>query len=322
MQPGIAAIRTYFPDTTLGNETLVERFGFEREFLDEKIGVRSRPVAAPGEGVSHMAEAAARKLFDDGLAAPGEIGLLVVCTQNPDYRLPGVANILQHRLGLPQSIAAFDINLGCSGFVTGLSVVRSMMLAEGVDKALLVTTEAYSKVMGEGDRHTLPLFGDGAAATLVTADGPGAIGRFVFGSDGSGAEHLIVRGGGGLHPLDPPTGDNALFMDGRAIFTFMMRRVPKNVKDCLKANGLEMDDIDVFAFHQASRYMLENLRGMLRLPEEKVPVFLENTGNTVSSTIPVVLESLGGPEGLAGKRVLVAGFGVGLSWAAGVVHFK
>lgn len=321
MTPGIAAITTYFPDRVLTNDELVERFGFEPEFLTEKIGVASRPVAGPDEGVSDMAAEAVRAMFDSGAVAPQDVDLLVVCTQNPDYRLPATANLVQHKAGLGQSVAALDINQGCSGYLFGLSVVRSMMLAEGFANALLVTSEAYSKVMGEGDRQTMPLFGDGAACTLLTAAGPGRIGRFVWGSDGSGAEHLIVRGGGGLHPHTPPTGDDALFMDGRAIFNFMMRRVPACVRDCLAANDMAMEDVDLFAFHQASRYMLENLARMLKVPADKVPVSIEHTGNTVSSTIPVLLAALGGPRALAGKRALAAGFGVGLSWGATVLTF-
>lgn len=321
MNPGIAAIGTYFPQTVLTNDELVARFSFEPDFLTEKIGVLSRPVAGPDEGVSDMAAAAARQLFDSGAVDPGDVDLLVVCTQNPDYRLPATANIVQDKLGLPRTVAAFDINQGCSGFIVGLSVVRGMMRAEGLTNALLVTAEAYSKVMEPGDRQTMPLFGDGAAATLVTAGGPGRPGRFVWGSDGSGAKHLMVRGGGGLHPLTPPTGENALFMDGRAIFNFMMRRVPACVRDCLAVNRLDMDDIDLFAFHQASRYMLENLARMLKIPADKVPIHIEHTGNTVSSTIPVLLAALGGPEALRGKRVLASGFGVGLSWGATVITF-
>lgn len=322
MNPGIAAIAPYLPEAVLTNEELVTRFGFELDFLSEKLGVLHRHVAAANEGVSDMATAAAKSLFATGIAKPADIDLVVICTQNPDYRLPATANIVQEKLGLRQNVAAFDINQGCSGFVIGLSVVRSMMLAEGMKNALLITAEAYSKIIDPGDRQTLPLFGDGAAATLIRDGGPGRFGRFVWGSDGSGAKHLIVQGGGGLHPLQVPVGDHALFMDGRAIFNFMMRRVPVCVKDCLAANGLTMDDIDFFAFHQASRYMLENLARALDVSADRVPIAIEDTGNTVSSTIPILLDSLGELDSLKGKRVLIAGFGVGLSWAATVLTFQ
>ncbi len=321
MNPGIASIATYFPEVVLTNDDLVMRFGFEKDFLSEKIGVERRHIAAADEGVSDMATAAANALFATGIAKPADIDLVVVCTQNPDYRLPTTANIVQEKLGLRQNVAAFDINQGCSGFVVGLSVVRSMMLAEGMRTALLLTSEAYSKVIDPSDRQTLPLFGDGAAATLITAGGLGQPGRFIWGSDGSGAKHLIVRGGGGLYPKEVATGDYALFMDGRAIFNFMMRRVPSCVRECLAANDLTMDDIDFFAFHQASRYMLENLARALEISMDRVPISIRDTGNTVSSTIPILLDSLGGTDSLDGKRVLVAGFGVGLSWAATVLTF-
>ena len=321
MNPGIKAIVTYLPEAVITNDELIGRFGFESDFLSEKIGVERRHVAAANEGVSDMASAAANSLFESGIARREDIDLLVVCTQNPDYRLPTTANIVQEKLGLRQNVAAFDINQGCSGFVIGLSIVQSMMLAQGMQNALLITTEAYSKVIDSNDRQTLPLFGDAAAATLITASGLGQPGRFVFGSDGSGSKHLIVRGGGGLYPKQAPIGDNALFMDGREIFNFMMRRIPSCVRDCLIANEMTMDDIDFFAFHQASRYMLENLARSLNISMDRVPISIRDTGNTVSSTIPVLLNSLGGVNSLNGKRILIAGFGVGLSWAATVLTF-
>ncbi|MEW5772882.1 MAG: ketoacyl-ACP synthase III [Thermodesulfobacteriota bacterium] len=319
--PGIAHIACHFPAGRQDNAELAERFGFELEFLRDKVGVRTRAVAAPEETVSDLAAAAARKLFEKGVADPGEVQLLVVCTQTPDYRLPATANIVQHALGLPQTTAAFDIGQGCSGWVVGLSAVRSMMAAEGLDCALLITAETYSKFIDPADRATSPLFGDAAAATLLRSGAGGRIGRFVFGSDGSGAASLIIRGGGGRRPLDPPVGENGLRMDGKAIFNFMMRRVPDCVRRCLAANGLAQEDVDLFVFHQASRFMLANLAKHMGLPENKVPVVLEDTGNTVSSTIPATLERLAAEGRLAGRTVLAAGFGVGLSWAATTITF-
>jgi len=319
--PGIALIASYLPETVLTNDELVARFGFDRAFLDDKIGVRERHIAGADEAVSDMAVAAAERLFAAAPVDREAVELVVLCTQNPDYRLPTTANIVQARLGLAQTVAAFDVNQGCSGYIVGLSVVRAMMIANGFRAALLLTADGYSKVMDAGDRATTPLFGDGAAATLLTADGPGKIGRFTFGSDGSGADDLIVRGGGSRNPAMPVSGPGALYMNGRAIMKFMIRRVPADVDRCLALNGLERGDVDHFVFHQASGHMVRSLIKEMDLPPEKVPIEIADCANTVSSTIPIVLERLGGAAALAGRTVLLCGFGVGLSWGSTVVRF-
>ncbi len=320
--PGLARIAVYLPEATLGNAELVERFGFDREFLDNKIGVLSRHIAAADEAVSDMAVAAAEKLFTGAEEAREQIELLVLCTQNPDYRLPTTANIVQHRLGLAQTVAAFDINQGCSGYVVGLSVTRAMMMAHSFRNALLLTADAYSKVMDPADRMTVPLFGDGAAATLLSVEGRGKLGQFTFGSDGSGADDLIVRGGGSRNPEQPVSGPGALYMNGRAILKFMIKRVPADVDRCLVANDLTRDDVDVYVFHQASEHMVRSLIKEMRLRPEKVPLCIADAANTVSSTLPIVLDDIGGIEGLAGKTVLLCGFGVGLSWGSTVMRVE
>ena len=320
--PGIARIASYLPEAVVTNETLVDRFGFDRAFLDTKIGVLERHIAGPDEAVSDMAVAAAERLFAAAPDAREAIELVVLCTQNPDYKLPTTANIVQNRLGLAQTVAAFDINQGCSGFLYGLAICRSMMMAHGFSTALLLTADGYSKVMDESDRATAPLFGDGAAATLLTADGPGKLGRFTFGSDGGGAEELIVRGGGSRNPDMPVSGPGALYMNGRAIMKFMIKTVPADVDRCLDLNGMSRADVDYFVFHQASGHMVRSLIKEMALAPEKVPIEIADCANTVSSTIPIVLERLGGAEALAGKTALLCGFGVGLSWSTTIVRFQ
>lgn len=320
-EPGLAEISTYLPERVIENAEIVARFGFEQAFLDDKLGIARRHVCGPDETVSDMAVAAAKRLMEKTGVDPAAIGLLVLVTQNPDYKLPTTADIVQHRLGLPQTVQAFDVNQGCSGYVYGLSIAKALMSAHGHKAALLVTAEAYSKVMDPGDRTTVPLFGDGATASLLVPGGRGRIGAFTFGSDGSGAEELIVKAGGSRNPTLACAGAGALTMNGRSIFNFMMRRVPADVKACLAANAKRIDDIDLFLFHQASRYMVEALAKGLGLPPEKVPIDITETGNTVSSTIPLLIDRLGGVTALAGKRVLLSGFGVGLSWASTLITF-
>jgi len=321
-EPGVSAIASYLPDCVVGNDEIAARFGFEREFLDGKIGIRQRHIARPDESVADMAVAAAERLFSQGHAERSEIGLLVLCTQNPDYRLPATADIVQDRLKLPTSVAAFDFNQGCSGYVYGLSIAKAMMAAHGIGCGLLITSEAYSKVMDAADRSTVPVFGDGASATLLRAAGPGRLGRFSFGSDGSGANELIVRAGGSRNPTTACHGPGALYMNGRSIFNFMMKRVPADVDACLAANGMSRAEIDLFVFHQASRYMLESLGREMRLEKERVPVMMAEFANTVSSTIPMTLEALGGMLALNGKKLLLSGFGVGLSWASTILRIE
>jgi len=320
--PGIVAIASYLPARVELNSDLEERFEFKPDFLEHKLGIERRYLCGPEEAVSDLAVAAAERLFEETGTAREAIGLVVVCTQNPDYKLPTTANLVQDRLGLPLSVAAFDFNQGCSGYIYGLALATSMMSAHGIDSALLITAEAYSKVIDPDDRGTVPLFGDGAAATLLRTGGPGRLGRFVFGTDGGGAEHLRVLAGGSRHPDRACVGADALQMNGREIFNFMLRRVPESVDRCLKLNGLQRDDIDLFVFHQASRYMVETLRTYMKLDPERVPLTMADGGNTVSSTLPMALETLGGLPALAGKRVLLSGFGVGLSWASTLLQIE
>jgi 3-oxoacyl-[acyl-carrier-protein] synthase-3 len=184
----------------------------------------------------------------------------------------------------------------------------------------MIVADAYSKVMDPADRHTVPLFGDGAAATVLGPHAKASIGRFTFGSDGGGADQLIVRAGGSRNPTMACAGEGALFMNGRSIFNFMMRRVPADVDACLAANGLTRADIDHYVFHQASRFMIETLAREMKLDAARVPIVMENFGNTVSSTIPMAIERLGGLRAMARKKLLLSGFGVGLSWASTVLR--
>ena len=321
IKPAIQAIDMYLPDNVLGNDELHERFDFAKDFLDKKLGFLERRIAAPDQGVADMATKAGQQLIESVDLDPKDIGALIVVTQNPDYKLPTTANLVQHNLGLSTTCLALDINQGCSGFVIGLATLKSLMVQHQMQSGLLLTADAYSKVMDQSDRNTIPLFGDGAAATLLSAQGNGTIGAFEFGSDGSGAQHLIVPGGGGLNPMQMPAGENALYMNGREIYNFAVRQVPSLIKRCLERNQLEIADVDLFVVHQASAFVVDALANAIGVTSEKMPFLLSDCGNTVSATLPMALHRLGGPTALAGKNILLAGFGVGLSWAATTVQF-
>jgi 3-oxoacyl-[acyl-carrier-protein] synthase-3 len=317
----ITAIEYFLPAMVANNEYLVDQLGFNQEFIERKLGIKERRRASPEESCHSLAHEAVKKLLETHRIAPDAIDFLIMVTQNPDYKLPNVASLLQASLKLRNNLAALDINLGCSGFVYALAVAKGLEATCPFSLGLIVTCDPYSKVISTDDRITAPLFGDAAAAVLLESCPGEGIGAFDFGTDGTNAEALIVRTGGSRYPQPGSSPrDNYLFMDGRAIYNFMMKRVPLSIKECLKLNQLSMDDIDFFVFHQASKYMLDSLRTRINIPAEKTVYELEFCGNTISSSIPIALKKLSSSYLGTGKRILLSGFGVGLSWASVVIR--
>ena len=328
----IYAVGLHFPETRLGNEELaMELDGWTAEKIYDKTGISERRVVASNETALDLAEKACLDLFDNKGVSREEVDFVILCTQAPDYILPTSACILQHRLGLKTSIGAFDINLGCSGYVYGLSIATGLIAAGSAKKILLVTADTYSKYINKKDRSVRTLFGDGATASLITSCDPSrsSIGSFVFGTDGSGAKHLIVPAGGARNPQTQITAiesvdasgtvrsPNDLFMDGAAIMAFTLAEVPKAFTKLLETANVTLEQIDYVVFHQANGFMLEALRKKMKIPHEKMPCSFEKIGNTVSSTIPVVISDLMTTAKFeSGKTVALVGFGVGLSWAA------
>ena len=296
------------PATVLDNAELVRVYAdWTEDKIRDKTGISSRHVAASDETAVDLAERAARRLFREQGVAPDSLDFLMLCTQSPAYRLPTSACILQDRLGLPTTAGALDFNLGCSGFIYGLSLAKGLVCSGAAKSILLLTAETYTKYIASEDRSTRTIFGDGAAATLIDEATATKIGAFSFGTDGSGAERLIVR-------------DGHLSMDGPEIFNFTLDIVPRTMGDVLVKNNLSQGDIDLYVFHQANKFMLDTIRKVNGLPRDKFYVNLETTGNTVSSTIPIALRQLEADGRLqAGMKVMLMGFGVGLSWGATVV---
>ena len=289
----------------------------------EKVGVCERRVAGPNETATDLAIAAAESLFAGGMVKKNDIDFILFCTQSPDYKLPSSACIIQHRLGLSTRSGAFDFNLGCSGYEYGLAVAKGLIVGGMAKNVLLLTGETYNKYIHPCDKGNRTIFGDAATATVVSTEGFAEIGEFSLGTDGSGAESLIVRSGGARIPEKAgdltfdeggnPTSSDYLLMDGQEIFVFTLTKVPKMVKDVLQKNGLQQEDVDLFVFHQANKYMLEHLRKKLKIEEDRFFVNLAYIGNTVSSTIPIALCDARS-QGRLNGNVLLAGFGVGLSW--------
>ena len=325
----LVSIRSHFPERVLSNDELAALYpDWSAEKILDKTGIEKRYIAAPAETAADLALAAARKLFVEQGIDPGSVDYLLFCTQASDYILPTTACILQDKLGLRRDCGALDFNLGCSGFVYGLSLAKGLIETDQAGRVLLLTADTYSKYIHPMDKSVRTLFGDAAAATLIDASAmdESRIGPFVFGTDGAGASNLIVPAGGFRRPRDADSAIDAadasgnvrsadnLYMNGAEIMTFALRSVPKAVADLLAKDGRTMDDFDAFVFHQANAFMLERLRRKLSIPEEKFVLHMKDCGNTVSSTIPIALEPLvrdGKP-----RRIMVVGFGVGYSWAA------
>ncbi len=319
----VTAVAGYVPQGRLCNEELSSRYPeWSAEDILRKTGIRTRAIAAPDECASDLAFEAAKKLINREDIDPEDVDLLIFCTQSPDYFLPTTSCILQERLGLSTQSMAFDLPLGCSGWVYGLSVARALLEAGEATTALLLTGDTYTRYVLPEDRNVAAIFGEAGAATLITKrsdlPGHGAIGPFVFGTDGTGAEALIVRGGASRHPQKR----RRLEMDGPRIFEFCLRRIPGLVHALLEKAELDLDDVDLWVFHQANRFMLDRLRKKTGIREERFAWRLEEEGNTVSSTIPLTLESAVVSGQLKpGMRVGVVGFGVGYSWGAGLIDW-
>jgi 3-oxoacyl-[acyl-carrier-protein] synthase-3 len=329
MPAAIRDVASYLPPGSLTNADLAREFpdwGVEK--IARKTGIASRRIAAEGECSSDLAVAAGRALFARGACRPEDVDFLLLCTQSPDYALPTTACLVQDRLGLPTTAGALDFNLGCSGYVYGLGLAKGLVETGQARHVLLITAETYSKFLAPDDKTVRTIFGDAAAATLVSASDEDddraapAIGPFVYGTDGRGAEKLIVRAGGMRQPARDGGAGDFLFMDGPEIFAFTIAAVPALVRQMLATAHLEPADVDLFVFHQANRYMLDHLRDACDIPPEKFPLCLEDTGNTVSATIPIALERAREAGALRpGMRVMLVGFGVGYSWGATMVRW-
>lgn len=333
MKARIEAVDYYLPEQTLTNEDLSAEFPeWSVDKIADKTGILTRHIAGESQFSSDLAVAAGRKLFAGRNIDPESIDYLIVVTQSPDYYLPTTAAIVHEQLGLRRDAGATDITLGCSGYIYALGLAKGLIESDQVASVVVITADTYTKFLNSGDKSVRTIFGDGASATLVTAlGGTESIMAFTYGTDGAGGKHLIVPRGGlrearEYSPKSDPAARNLqpsdydLFMDGAEIFNFTIKVAPDSVAAILEKSGLGMDDIDLFVFHQANKYMLEHLRKKLGIPAEKFPILMAHSGNTVSGTIPIALADAE-RKGLlrSGMRVLILGFGVGLSWGGAVV---
>jgi 3-oxoacyl-[acyl-carrier-protein] synthase III len=305
----LTEIGSYVPAGRVSNFERQSDLNLDEAFIRNKLGVHAVSRMAADEDASDLGVQAFKRLRSADELRLG-LDCLAVCTQNPDgHGIPHTSAVVHGKLALPEACAAFDLGLGCSGYVYGLAVVGSFLQTHGLSRGVLLTADPYSKIVDPNDRNTAPLFGDGGTATVLRADAPSGEGweasAFVFST--RGAE------GAALHNNAGP-----LQMNGRAIFNFAATAVPQQVHACLEKAELAAEQVDLFVFHQGSKYILDTLQRRLKLNPDKVAVSLAEHGNTVSSSIPLTLEPhLANPNV---RTVLLSGFGVGLSWASCVLR--
>ena len=303
---GIEAIASYIPTFLESNFAKKEQFGIDDAFIESKIGVHTVSRKADDEETSDMCIEAFRALRGKVPESAQEVDCIIVCTQNPDGKgLPHTSAIVHGKIGADDECAAFDISLGCSGYVYSLSVITSFMSANGMRKGLLFTADPYSKIVDPNDKNTSLLFGDAATVTLLGESPVFEISQTAFGTRGKDHEALQCLNG-------------RLKMNGRGIFNFAMTDVPPQIMKLMDSGGHVLDEIDLFILHQGSRYMIEMLSKRLKLDAQKVPIRLAEQGNTVSSSIPLILEEY--IDQSAYKNIVISGFGVGLSWASGILR--
>jgi len=303
-------IASALPSKVITNEELQKEFTeYNVLRLGRKIGIEKRNVLSVDESALDLAVEACEKLFKT--VKKEEVDFVLYCTQSPEKPLPTTACLLHKRLGLKSSVGALDFNLGCSGYVYGLAMAKGIVSSGIASSVLLITAESYSKYLGDSDVINKAIFGDGATATFLDKEIVDKMGEFSLGSDGNGAENLIV----------PEIGGD-FYMNGPEVFKFTLNSVPQSINDCLEKNNLNLENIDMFILHQANEYMLNNLRKKIGAEKEKFFIDVKEIGNTVSNTIPIALESCI-KEGLikGGSMVLLCGFGVGYSWGTTIIRF-
>lgn len=325
MSVSIKAVSYYLPKKTLTNEDLsVLHPEWPVEKIYSKTGIRNRHISHSDEYSLDMAIEASKLLFKEHDIKPYEIDFIIFCTQTPKHIIPSSACVLQNALGLPTHVGAIDVNQGCSGYVYSLMLAESLIVSEKARNILLITADTYTKLIDTHDRSLKTLFGDAATASLIVSQKNTSSFKtvFEFGTDGSGSEKLISKNLG----LEWLSKSQAylpdLYMDGSGIFKFTLDSIPLLVEKILDKANICIQEIDLFIFHQANNYMLENLRRKIGICTNKFFVHLEDVGNTVSSSIPIALHAaIQSKKITRGNKVMLVGFGVGLSWAASILEF-
>jgi 3-oxoacyl-[acyl-carrier-protein] synthase-3 len=303
---GIEEIASYLPQKKVSNYDLKEKFDIDDNFIENKIGVKYRTLKEKDEKVSDLCVKAHQNLKDKIDIKEEEIDCCIVVTQNPDFNIPHTSAIVHKKLGLSKKCACFDISLGCSGYVYGLSSIISFMQFNNLKKGLLFTADPYSDIIDKEDKNTVLLFGDGASVTLISENAKYAPKSFSFGTDGNGFEEIICE-------------NNKLYMNGRGVFNFTATVIPKHIKEFLEKNDVPIENIDKYILHQGSKYIVDTIKKRLKLDEKKVPFDMQEYGNTVSSAVAIILEK---EIKQNYSKILVTVFGIGLSWGSVILEKK
>lgn len=331
---GISALAAAVPKTTIYNLEYTTCFPREqvKEVVD-KIGIYERRFADPNTCSSDLCFAAAQKLFFDNQIDRNEIDLLIFISQTPDYRMPATSVTLQHRLGLPNSCIAFDINLGCSAFLYGLSVAYSFIQTGHIRKALVLDGETRSKVYSPKDRRSAFIFGDGGIAALIEKHKVFEDSWFSLNSDGSRADLIMIKAGGYRHPSSIETlkekvideygnirSEEQGYMKGGDVFNFVIREVPRDIKRILTEANIDQSSIDYIVFHQANKYINSFIAKKMKFDESIIPKSIEKYGNTSSVSIPLTIVSELKNKLIGKKTLLLSAFGVGLTWGTAIIN--
>ena len=330
----ISGIACAVPETVIGNDAFVERFGAEQmQKFEKMVGVKERRVSSSDQTASDFACAAAKQLLEAGVWKNGDVDAVIFVTQNPDYALPATACVLQHRLGINKDCIAFDVNLGCSGFVYGFFIASSMMQMGGVDKVLLLGGDCSTKPISPLDPSSAPLFGDSGFACVLVKDETAAVFDYSYCTDGSGYRAIVQPGVtyAGRMPItrdrdlrsatqlldrgDGVRAPSELLMDGMDVFNFTINEVPDLIKSQMEQSGETPDSVDLLVLHQANRFVLKQVATMTGFSMKKVPISMDRYGNTSVTSIPLTLcDYAQFNPGAGRKKILMSGFGVGLSW--------
>lgn len=334
---GITALSACVP------KTVIDNYHYDLDVFPEedvkkvvdKIGIYERRFADSSTCSSDLCYTAAERLLRDNAIDRSEIDLLVFVSQTPDYRMPATSILLQHRLGLPMSTIAFDVSLGCSGFLYGLSIVYSIMKSQGLRKALLLDGETRSKVYSRKDRRSAFIFGDAGVAALIECDEKFCSSHFSLNSDGSRGDLIKIPGGGyrnmsSLSTLEEKVvdeygnirSDEQGYMNGADVFNFVIVEIPKDIKRLFKECNEDIQSIDYYVFHQANNFINSFIAKKMKLDTSKIPSCISKYGNTSSVSVPLTIVSE-----LQGKlsgthRLMLSAFGVGMTWATAIVPFK
>lgn len=336
MQNIIKDISCYFPDKVLTNELLQEKFPeLKLPELTRLTGVNQRHICAEDETSVDMAVAVAENLFRESSTKKSDIDFIIFCSAGGDYITPASACIIQDRIGLSLDCGAFDYNQGCTGYIYGLNMADAIISSGNANNILLITSEAITRTINSKDSSNQAIFGDGATASIITKNKVKSnFGKFIFGTDGSKYDRIIIKQGKERFPISKYgeedridtygniRNDANFYMDGSEVFNFSVTKAPELVSQLLEKAGLKFHEIDFFVFHQANQIILETIGRKLKVPEQQLIIDIENTGNTVSSTIPIALKhSVDKGKIRRGDILLIAGFGVGFSWGGTILKF-